>query len=238
MVIEEKYFSPILVILIIIIFIKFSYDYKNLIINSYILSSVELTSNLLSTYARNYIITANDRYKQQYFQVENIKDGNGNWDFLIPYPWFYLKEDTLLGLLSYVDLSPEEFGYMKNAVQFSIGLSWTNIVAMNYFEGRDDTDGKGRAVFEKSTGVRQFIEFQGKVPENEREKYKQRAINLLYDEKYLSTKIAIADLTKKVSKQVMGRLDNRLFWIKVVLMILLVILLGVEIKKGGGKIAS
>ena len=207
---NNNHINLILAIIIVILIVKLSSEYEREIISLYILDANILISDYLTDYSRSYIVTGDAAYQKKYFETENIRDGNGRWDDVLNYPWFKNNGDTLFGLVNYLDLDTNEYDTMKEAIDLSVSIIWSDITAMNWYNGDVDVNDKAKKEFDAIQGSKRFIKFSHKETDpDKRIKLKQNAIDLLYSDDYLTMKNKIKKLTYDVTKEVTNRLINK-----------------------------
>jgi len=123
--------------------------------HSYLLADeLRQSSDDLTRLARTYVVTGDDRYEQQYWQVLDIRNGKTArpsqyeriyWDFVAAgaTPARGTGESVpLLDLMKRAGFSEAEFEKLREAQGNSDGLVRTETIAMNAVKGRFD-DGRG-----------------------------------------------------------------------------------------------
>jgi methyl-accepting chemotaxis protein len=123
---------------------------------SYLLADeLRQSSDDLTRLARTYVVTGEDKWEQQYFQVLDIRNGKAArpedyqriyWDFLAadqPKPRADDRRIALRELMEEAGFTAAEFAKLKEAEDNSNGLVQTETVAMNAVKGLYE-DAQGR----------------------------------------------------------------------------------------------
>ena len=104
------------VLLITIITMKLYNEQQKIIIMLDVANANLRIDDLLTLNARNYIITGNKKYREQYFMFSAIRDGSGVWDKLLKYPWFKDKTATMDDLYDMLDLDENDTKPLKRLI--------------------------------------------------------------------------------------------------------------------------
>jgi hypothetical protein len=201
----------LLCLFIVLLNLYLSRQYQKQILVLKICDANLLMSKQLSEDSRAYIVTGNEEYKNEYFEILKIRSGVSSWDKFYDNQWFKGKIADINDMYKMLGLNDTDISYLKIAREESINLVWKEIEAMNWYEGYVDEDGKGREAYESKVGTKTFVRFTTKVSdESKLKKLKQEAIDLLYSSDYLDSTNDIEKLSKKGIDAVMRREENKL----------------------------
>ena len=157
----KKYLDFIIILLLVTIVIQNIYKKQQHLIISNTFSIIKSMRYELSFNARNYITHLNIKYRDSYFKTGNIRDGDGNLDDMVPYPWASGSNLSLIQLLHILlaEDYPEEYIEIKNIYSKENDLIWNEIVALNWINGNTDTvDDNSLSEYIKYTH-KKFIKF-------------------------------------------------------------------------------
>jgi len=164
-------------------------------------------SELLTRNIRDYIIHNDKKYEEAYWKTVSIRTGSTPWDELYKLKWFEEKTETLRELYDWADFHPEDRKYLDDAIDASTELIWNEIQAMNWKEGRYDTDGSGRAQFDAMGRNKTYIQFKD-LKEDKKEEGRQKAIDILYSKDYLARKKEVEAMTQEGVHRILDRRHN------------------------------
>jgi len=195
------------------------------------------TSNLLSEYSRNYVLTGDPIYKEKYIEIVNIRDGDGSWDIFYKNPWFEGRTETLFELYNMFSLDTDGLKYLEKSLQDSIDLEWKEITAMNFYDGLIDPLGSSKAKFESHNDnlitdikfpvsyldatpeqitvfIQEYTDDVLKEDENVKDLFnleflKNLAVNELYDAKYIRTSQKIFEIGQNAVQIIMRSVQNK-----------------------------
>lgn len=224
----KKYLDFIIILLLVTIVIQNIYKKQQHLIISNTFSIIKSMRYDLSFNARNYITHLNIKYRDSYFKTGNIRDGDGNLDDMVPYPWASGSNLSLIQLLHILlaEDYPEEYIEIKNIYSKENDLIWNEIVALNWINGNTDTvDDNSLSEYIKYTH-KKFIKF----PVEEKDpvilaKLKEKARDLLYSDSYVESCFKISEQYKNIFKKVLDKIaaDEHVQNIMYFLFILLVL---------------
>jgi hypothetical protein len=138
--------------------------------------------------SRNYVVTGYKEEKERYNEVSSIANGPGSWMSISFYPPMeQYSTKSLSELYDMFTLYDNEVEYMKQANKLQQEVMFTEITAMNWYDGLEDNENQTAETAFKSDKSKQFIRFTKEI-ENDKKTTKQKeAVNLLYSQEYINS---------------------------------------------------
>ena len=138
-----------------------------------------LSSNIKRT-IRSYIVTNDEDYLDEYWNLVNIRYGDAKWgEYVIDTPYFNENTMTLHEIYEDVGISEEAHEYFDRAEKIGETAIWKEIEAINWARGFFDTDGKGKEQFDLAN-PKGFVAFTDK-----QEPDRQAAIDNMYNQEFM-----------------------------------------------------
>jgi hypothetical protein len=228
----ELYQTIILTILYVIFIVcvfKADVEENNLTLLNEVIACQDRVDMETTNRARNYLVTGSEEEKRSYNDIASISNGPGNWmtiSFYPPMKNYSLK--TLPELYDMFTLYDNEKAYMLQADKKQQDNMFTEITAMNWFDGFEDEDGKGEAKF-KTDKLKQFVRFTKEIENDKKEAKRKEAVNLLYSTEYMNKETEIVKLLDTGSMLILVRqisLVRSYHTIKYVLLLFIVLFHG------------
>lgn len=148
--------------------------------SNYLADKIQDDSELLTKYARMYVITEDSTWIRKYYKVLNLP--------IEKKPYEEASLLTLTDTLYNLELTDDEFAILNRAQELSNELTWIEIVAFNAING----------IYADALG--EFTEL--KEPD------KEFAINILHNEEYIKAAKAIVEPIGEMTKKLNKRIDN------------------------------
>lgn len=179
-------------------------------------------SSMLTEYARNFLISGNQKYRDKYFEIENIRNGVLPFDIILKHPWFKNKISSITDLYKKLNFDQTDLKFFNEAREQSEQLMWDEISAMNYREGYVDENGEAKNTFDAMIGGKKFIQFSKKIEDPEElKKLHQNGVDLLYSKDYLERVGNIQILYQKGVELAITRKQSEIDNYKILVYILL-----------------
>jgi hypothetical protein len=198
----------ILYLVFILCIFKADREENNLILLNEVITCQDRVDMETTNRARNYLVTGSEEEKRLYNDVSSISNGPGNWMTISFYPPMKNYADkTLSQLYEMFTLYDNEKAYMIQADKKQQENMFTEITAMNWFDGFEDEDGTGEAKF-KSDKLKQFVRFTKEIEKDKKEAKRKEAVNLLYSVEYMNKETEITKLLDTGSMLILTRQIN------------------------------
>ena len=214
-----------------------------------VITANDTMNDLLTRYSRNYVLTGNPAFKDKYFEVLNVRDGESPWDLFYQHPWFVARKESLANLLSEFNIPEESVESLQSSLKQSTELTWNEVSAMNYYDGFIDPTNSAKVQYDALT-VKKFIKFPIKydnatheqitsfynhLPKDNKptddettithEFLQQLSVNMLYSYEYIRLNEKISELNQNSIKNILIILTNKNTTNKILFVSMLVILI-------------
>ena len=195
----------ILYLLFILSVFKSDTEENNLILLNEVITCQDRVDSETTNRARNYLVTGSDEEKRIYNEISSISNGPGNWMTISFYPdmknYAYKNLSELYNMFTLYD---NEKAYMIEADKKQQENMFTEITAMNWFDGFEDEDGQAEVKF-NSDKLKQFVRFTKEIENDKKEAKRKEAINLLYSVEYINKETEINKLIENGSMLILTR---------------------------------
>ncbi len=167
--------------------VKSNVEASNLTLLNEVIACQDRINMETTNRSRNYVVTGKEEDKKMYNDISSIANGPGNWMTISFYPPMEQYASKLLPeLYDMFTLYDNELEYMKQADKLQQELMFTEITAMNWFDGLEDDENNSSETKFKSDKTKQFIRFTKEIEKDKKTAKQKEAINLLYSPQYIN----------------------------------------------------
>jgi len=177
-----------LYIIFMICSVKSNIEASNLTLLNEVISCQDKVNMETTNRSRNYVVTGREEEKKLYNDISSIANGPGNWMTISFYPPMQeYSSKLLMELYDMFRLYDNEVEYMKQANELHQELMFTQITAMNWFDGLEDDENQTSETMFKSDKSKNFIRFTKEIEKDKKIAKQKDAVNLLYSPEYINS---------------------------------------------------
>lgn len=146
---------------------------------------------------RSYILTGDVSFKNKYLELIRIRNGEGEWSGLFPSLSDELQNNNSSSAALFNKFCNETA--FKMYEEFSIierKILWYSICVINSTDGLIDDKDEMKNMFDNDKSII-FLKFKKQADKKDKDKMRQRDINILFGSEFLGT---VADLENKIKE--------------------------------------